>query len=250
MQLIDIMRKNAFPLFIMLCLVIFLVAPSCKHDPVLSDIRTNPQDTTPIDTTPQPIPCDVDTAYFRNQVLSIILSNCAKSGCHDVQTHSSEVVLTDYTSIMQTGQVQPFNTNGSAIYEAMTSNEPENKMPPASEAPLSVDEINIIAKWINQGALDNHCENLDCDSINVTFSSTIWPIVQATCKGCHSGNTPGGGIQLIDYATIAAAVNGNRFLGSIEQLQGFSAMPKNGLKLSNCNIAKFKKWKHDGTPHN
>lgn len=37
---------------------------------------------------------------------------------------------------------------------------------------------------------------------------------------------------------------------TITHSNGYSAMPKNGNKLSQCNIAQFKRWIDQGMPNN
>ncbi|MCK9401292.1 MAG: hypothetical protein M0Q51_15040 [Bacteroidales bacterium] len=95
----------------------------------------------------------------------------------------------------------------------------------------------------------------DCDTTNITFSGTIFPLINNNCIGCHGGSTPQGNVFLSDYATISAAANipvgqfGSLY-GAISHNPGNSAMPKNGTQLSDCNILKVKKWIDAGTPNN
>ena len=53
---------------------------SCTHMPDPEFVPDPPTDTT------QTNPCSPDTVYFQNEVLSLIVSSCAKSGCHDAAT--------------------------------------------------------------------------------------------------------------------------------------------------------------------
>jgi cytochrome c553 len=94
-----------------------------------------------------------------------------------------------------------------------------------------------------------------CDTTNVTYSGTVLPIIQANCIGCHSGGSPQGNVSLEDYNSISAAgqipagTYGSLY-GVISHASGNSPMPKNGSKLSDCDISKIKKWIDDGTPDN
>ena len=45
------------------------------------------------------------------------------------------------------------------------------------------------------------------------------------------------------------ALNG-KLMGTINHASGFSAMPKGGAKLSNCQIAVVQKWVTAGAPNN
>ena len=113
----------------------------------------------------------------------------------------------------------------------------------------------MIYTWILQGALNNYCDQEECDSINVSFSETVFPIIQNSCYGCHSGTEPGGGIYLTNHSEIAnagaiAPVNTGSLLGAITWASGNIPMPQNGQQLTDCKIAQIRKWINDGMPDN
>jgi mono/diheme cytochrome c family protein len=207
----------------------------------IAKIRRWIADTTFTSPPPDGIPCDPDTVYFNMDLLPILVSSCAKANCHDAISHKEGVILTDYTSVMTTADVNPFNPNNSKLYEVLTENG-DDLMPPPPDAPLTADQIQMVYKWIAQGAKNLHCDNMPCDTVNVTFSGTIWPIIQDNCKGCHTGASAGGGVQLVDYGTIKAAGENGKLYGSITHASGFAAMPKNGAMLPDCYIIQVRKW--------
>jgi hypothetical protein len=92
--------------------------------------------------------------------------------------------------------------------------------------------------------------NTDCDTTNVTYSATISSIISETCLSCHQGGSAGGGIDLSNYANVKAQVDKGRLLGSIQQLSGYSAMPKGAAKLSDCKINQINIWINKGTQNN
>ncbi len=48
----------------------------------------------------------------------------------------------------------------------------------------------MIIKWINEGAKNNSCSNLNCDTVNtVTYSAQVDPIIQLYCVKCHLAPT-------------------------------------------------------------
>jgi len=209
------------------------------------------------DTTFDPggIPCDPDTVYFQNDVLPLLQSSCGIAGCHDPITAEGEVILTSYYYVMQTADVVPFEPWESDLWEKIEDDFQSNRMPPPPTPPLNQDQKDIIYNWILQGALDNYCDQEDCDSINVTFSEIVFPIIQNGCFGCHSGADPGGGILLTNHAEIAAlgAIepgNTGSLLGAITWTSGNIPMPENGAQLSDCKIAQIRKWIDDGMPDN
>jgi mono/diheme cytochrome c family protein len=101
-----------------------------------------------------------------------------------------------------------------------------------------------------QGAKNNSCNETECDTINVTYASTIRPILQNSCLGCHSGTAPSGGIPLETHSDVLAVVNNGKLLGSIRHEQGYSTMPKGGAKLNDCYITQIEKWINNGAPNN
>jgi hypothetical protein len=235
---------------------------SCKHDipivipidPVIPIDTSDITDTTDITDTVDinPDPCDPDSVYFETDILPMLISNCAMSGCHDDASHEDGVILTSYSKVMNTADVKPFDLNDSKLYEAITETDSDDKMPPPPNTPLSSDQVALIAKWIMQGALNITCNaNFDsCDVSNVTYSGTVAPILQNFCVGCHSGSAPSGGILLNQYNAVAAVALSGQLVGSINGASGFAKMPPAGGSLSSCNIEKITKWVTDGAPNN
>lgn len=195
------------------------------------------------------IPCDPDTAYFQNDILPIFISNCAKPGCHDAQTHEEGLILDSYENIMASGDIDPGDPGNSKIFEVLVDNEPDDRMPPPPNAPLTSDQIALIYKWILQGALNNYCGGGECDTLSTTFSGTVFPIIQTNCIGCHSGPVISGGVDLSDYNNIYTHVVNGSLYGSVNQLPGYTAMPL-GSRLSDCDINKINFWINDGAPNN
>jgi hypothetical protein len=94
-----------------------------------------------------------------------------------------------------------------------------------------------------------------CDTSNVTYSGTVYPIINENCSGCHTGSTPQGNVLLADYQSISAqaAIPAGQYgslYGAISHNPGNSPMPKNGTKLSDCKISQIKVWIDAGRPNN
>ncbi len=221
-----------------LAFLILFVLAACHHD---ADLGFAP---------PRPSPpppgwgCSYDTIYFRNSVYPVILSGCARSKCHDQTTHKGDLILDNYSEIA--ALVTPFYPEKSVLYKMLYSNS-EGRMPP--DAPLSDEGKSIIYWWISQGAFNNGCDSTGCDSLNVTYTGSVNPIVQAWCVTCHSGSKPAGGIGLETYDEVVTAANSGRLMGAIRQEPGFKPMPDPGtVKLSPCEINLFAKWIQIGMP--
>lgn len=213
---------------------------SCKHEPVIPEDLTHPASTT----------CDPDTIYFHNEILPLLNSGCAVSGCHDAASAADGVILTSYSKIISTGKVKPGNPGGSKLYKVLIETDPDDRMPPPPRSPFSADQIAKVRVWIEQGAKNNMCESNMCDTLNVSFSTHVFPIMQNNCTGCHSGNQPQGGVLLSSYATIAASAASGKLLGSVMHNPGYIPMPLGAPKLDNCKITQIKKWIENGSPNN
>ncbi|MBK6963496.1 MAG: hypothetical protein IPH20_05985 [Bacteroidales bacterium] len=235
-----------YPAFLMYFLFL-LVFAGCKHEPE-EIVITDP--VIPIDTIPDTgITCNPDTAYFQNDVLPLLISGCGMSGCHDAATAQEGVVLTSYQSVMNTGGIIPGNPNGSELYEKITDNEPDDRMPPPPMAALTTDELLLIRKWIEQGAKNNYCD-AGCDTNSFAFSTSIQPLINTNCKGCHNATLSSGGIRLDNYASVKSVADNGRLFGAISHQQGYAAMPQGAARLPECNIIQVKKWIAAGAPDN
>lgn len=203
---------------------------------------------------PLPHPCDPDTVYFAMDVLPILMSSCAKSGCHDA-TAQKDVRLDSYTAVMNSDVIKPGDPNDSDLYEKITEDDPDDIMPPPPNTPLDLAQREIIRKWIQQGAKNLFCDEM-CDTVNVTYSGTIWPeIIQAYCFGCHNGVNASNGVHLENHSQVAAAANipagqPGSLWGAVTHASGNFPMPKNQGMLSDCKITQIRKWIDAGTPDN
>ncbi len=93
-----------------------------------------------------------------------------------------------------------------------------------------------------------------CDTVNVTYSKSVQPIIQTWCLACHSNvqiaEGAGGGNRLEGYTNLRILALNGRLLGAIEHLPGYSPMPKYGNKLSDCDISIIRIWIEKGALNN
>jgi len=229
---------------------------SCKHEPMVLPASDSPVNSTDNGNSNgnqgNTSTCDPDSVYFQNVILPLFVTNCAVSNCHDAQTHKEGIVLDSYINIMMTGDIRAFDPNHGKIYRYITTTNTDDRMPPSPRNALSPTDAGLIAKWINQGALNNACYggNDNCDTSNVTYSGTIAPLLQSRCTGCHSGSYPGGNINLTAHSGVQAVALNGHLLGSINHNYGYSAMPKNLSKLPDCQIAQVRIWIENGSLNN
>lgn len=252
--------RNFLPVkTLLLLLSILFIWYSCKHEPVdiegfeIND-NTNPQDT--VQSTSDT--CSSDTVYFENDILPIIISNCAISGCHDAQSAQDGIVLDSYSNIISYGDVRAGSPGNSDLYEVITESDPSKLMPPSSSGrSLSAQQKETIRSWIEQGAKNNSCQNQtgNCDTTNVGFSSNIQVILQNNCLGCHSGTAPQGQVDLSTYTNVKVYADNGRLFGSVNHDSGYTQMPYDGTndgtpKLDQCKILTIKAWINQGALNN
>lgn len=213
---------------------------SCKHYPDLAEINKEPVDTGD---------CDSSIIYFEKDVLPILASSCAITGCHNNITKEEGFDFTNYVTTVSKG-VKAGNASESKIHKVLVTNQNEDDfMPPQPMQPLTDNQIAIIYDWIEQGAKNLTCNPGECDMSNITFSNTISPIIQNKCTGCHSGGTPAGGVKITNYTEVKTLADNGTLSGTINDKAGYPIMPPSG-KLPDCDIQQLEKWMNDGAQNN
>ena len=234
------MKKNRYAIIPGL-IVLVLLMYACRHE-LFDQIPGGAGAGNP----PPTSSCSPDTAYFINDIMPIISSNCTMSGCHDNITHANGVNLTTYGNIIR--YVAPGNAADSKLYKVLIKTGDE-RMPPPPMLPLTTAQITLIQKWINQGAKNNNCIG-QCDTAVFTYSGAVKPIIDRKCVGCHNPANLGGNIDLSTYNAVRNVALNGKLYGSVAQQPGYSPMPKNGIKLSDCEIRQIQKWIAAGSLNN
>ncbi|MFM1897952.1 MAG: hypothetical protein RL577_192 [Bacteroidota bacterium] len=212
-----------------LLIVAVLAVASCKHESQNPDAPTG----------------TADDICFERDILPIFQSNCAMSGCHDASTQADGVQLTSYSTIMNTGEIEPGKPNSSEAYREIAN----GKMPPYGYTPLSQAQKDLLYKWIADGAKNGVDCPSTCDSNTYTYSGAVSKIMAQRCVGCHSGSNASGGIDLSSHAAVKAQATRGALLGSIQGKSPWKFMPQGGTSLSDCEIAQIRKWMEAGTPN-
>lgn len=236
------MSKFNFLLFAAIISTTLFIS-NCKHDP-------NPIPVTPVDTVKKDTTKTVtdttnsgnfvkDSVCFSEEILPILLSNCANSGCHDDTTRQSGIILTSYSNVTS-------SISGNLLVQIITDSGPL-RMPPASQNGLTTQQIDVIKKWVNEGMKNNIDCVGPCDTASVTYAGTIAPIIQNSCLGCHNNGTSP---NLSGYSNVKAQVDNGLLICTTTRANGCSPMPKNGPKLSECKLIQIKKWVREGAQNN
>ncbi len=233
---------------IIILLILTIALFSCKHEPIIvppvvEDIIIVPEE-------PQDSICDSTIIYFQNDVLPILQSSCATTGCHSVASQQEGVILNSFSNIIQTGGVVANNATNSELYQVLNASG-NDLMPPASSGiVLSLIQKNLIKDWINQGANNTKCDLLNCDTTKYELAANIKPLLDASCVSCHSSTNSSGGVSLDTYTSIKVSVDNGKLLASIKHETTASAMPQGASKWDACKITIVEKWIAAGAPNN
>ncbi len=231
--------KTLFKLGIIVGIALFLSISACEHKPK-DIIKPGSTDTTkPI---VKPVSnCSPDTAYFKNTILPMLISNCNGVGCHNETDRAEGIVLTSYAGVKKiTSAGKP---NSSKLYVYIISN--SKPMPPYPYQRLSQANIDLVKKWIEQGALNNGC-NDGCDSTKFAYAADISKIISANCLGCHNIGTT----KLGTYSDLKVVVDNSKLWGALNHLAGYQPMPTASTKIDDCQMKQIQKWIAAGAPNN
>lgn len=195
--------------------------------------------------------CDDEVVHFERDVLPILIGNCTGSGCHNTADKAGGLSLMTYNDVNDKHYVKPCASNRSHLFEHINSDKASMQMPPPPYAkmdPLLIDKISL---WIDQGALDMQCnDEIVLDTIDVSFSNDVLPLLMAKCYGCHNEQQAGSTYLVTNYEDVRTMAESNRLMGSLDQENGYSSMPKNGPKLSSYEIALIRNWISEGMLNN
>lgn len=84
-----------------------------------------------------------------------------------------------------------------------------------------------------------------CDTVAVSFSQDIQPILNASCTSCHAPGGEQAGTPFTNYTEVS-----NFYNQITERVQGIGGiMPPSGA-ISDCNQLKIAAWVNAGAPNN
>jgi hypothetical protein len=95
--------------------------------------------------------------------------------------------------------------------------------------------------------------NTQCDTLNITFTNSVSPILDNSCLTCHANSvaaSSGGNIKLENYADVKVQADNHKLLGSVAHENGYSPMPLGTAKLEDCKISIIRIWVNTGALNN
>jgi len=201
--------------------------------------------------TPLP-PCDPAIINFETQIQPILSSSCAVPGCHDSETPAVYIDLSNYEATMNSkvlGEpiVLPGDPENSRIYRVLRGYE-LIFMPPPYNYQIKGSQKVLIRKWIEQGAQNSEpCLETDCDTTQYDWSTTIRPIIDTYCRGCHFKDYPAAGIALDFHFQVQEAALEGLLYQSVAGIAPARAMPLD-KPIPECKKIQIKKWIDNGAP--
>lgn len=84
-----------------------------------------------------------------------------------------------------------------------------------------------------------------CDTVAVSYTMHIVPIITSSCISCHStaaAPSVGGNTVLEGYVNVQKAAVSGKLLGTVSHSPGYTPMPKGASTLSYCEITYIRRW--------
>lgn len=89
-----------------------------------------------------------------------------------------------------------------------------------------------------------------CDTLNVSYSGDVVPILQNRCYSCHGNGTTVSVIEFEGHSDLLTVIANRNLLGAIKRESGVIAMPQGADKLPDCEILIIEAWIHQGKLNN
>ena len=126
---------------------------------------------------------------YQTQIQTIFNSNC--TSCHvNGGAYYGGLDLSTYANVMTGGNsgavITPFDHANSYLWQRVNNGE----MPPGTNPDLSASQIDLIALWINEGALENP-----------VYTGPVWHVATT------GSDTTGDGTEGNPFATIQTAID-------------------------------------------
>lgn len=232
-----------FTLLTLLFVVVSLVFVTCKHEPEVIITGNGTDTSSNVKPIPEVMPPNLpirDSICFTTQILPLFLSNCAQApGCHSTINPKEGIILTNFDQIKLrlTKSMSEIN---------------KNAMPYKFYPKLDAAARALLNKWIAEGARNTDCYNSKSDTINVTYTTHIAPMMVNYCKGCHNtaftaGGNQNGNVYLETYTDVKAKSQSG-LMRCVVTGKGCKFMPQGGTHIGTMNVKKIDKWVEAGCP--
>jgi len=89
---------------------------------------------------------------------------------------------------------------------------------------------------------------VECDTIDITWESSIAEILQNNCVVCHGPETSYNNVRHDSYEAELIVVNDGRLRGVVNHHNGYVQMPFDRPQLPECELQKINIWLDNGAP--
>ena len=240
MHYIKVINFRILFAILVLCLIV-----ACKHEP--GKIIPTP----PV----APLPdCDSTVIKFTTDVMPYVNSSCVVPGCHDNKGPAAGIDLSSYDAIMNATVrgvkiVKPGDPLNSKFCRVLFLLDLVPMAPPFNYQLSNKAKDNFV-KWVQQGAKNNAPCVTRVDTTQFKYRTTIAPLINKYCTGCHFGNYNSGNVLLTRYSEVKAVVDSNKLYQVIANIDGFPKMPTGVVTMQPNEIVQIRKWIEDGAPNN
>ncbi|MCA9053698.1 MAG: hypothetical protein KDA75_07660 [Planctomycetaceae bacterium] len=217
---------------------------------------------------------------FSEVIAPIIQDNCVS--CHSGATPASQLDLSTFAGWKRGGRtgavIAPGSANRSKLALRLIAQDDRQRMP-RNAAALSQDDIQTIAKWIDQGArYDSDSDSTSLADLGkpgggamassvvipkptgnetVSFTRDIAPFMSNLCVRCHNSNRQSGGLSLETFHDMMKGGDSGRVVlpGNVEgsrlfRLTGGLENPRmpadNQARITRDNYNDLKTWFEEG----
>jgi hypothetical protein len=90
----------------------------------------------------------------------------------------------------------------------------------------------------------------DCSGVMPTYTVDIKPIMDNNCalSGCHNASSKADGKDYSTYEAVRSGSSSDSFMGSMQHLNGYDAMPRGRSQLSDSQLKTISCWIQNGKP--
>lgn len=100
----------------------------------------------------------------------------------------------------------------------------------------------------NEQELYPKVQGSGCDTVSVSYTTDIKPIIDSRCVSCHGSNFPSGNLSLTNHAQVAGSLAS--IIDRVNRSAGDALLMPRGNKLDACSIEKIEAWGNQGAPNN
>jgi len=173
-----------------------------------------------------------DVSYSR-EIRPILQRHC--QGCHQPNVKSSDLDLTTYEGLMRGGKggrpVRPGAPEQSLLVDYL-SGERRPQMP-MGLPPLAADQIDLIRRWIQQGAQDDTpAEARDSIAPDKPISYTLPPVITSLAFSPDGSLLAVSGYREVLLIPAGASLPAKRLVGMSERIQSLAFSPDGALLVA------------------